>query len=189
MVKAKSLLGGLASTVPPANKPKKHKKRKTPTNKSKLVERAMRVRKRVRNLGITLLVGDKCEIVNMNTNRIMMGKNRTQVGELLRDMTQTKHKWSVLLCVFGRTETGEEYIKTLDVAPPVPCYSNEITEALQAEHSKLYDSFNKNHFVNIGWIAKPNDGEFDEEKVKELFTKLGAFENIAKWELPQFEQA
>lgn len=151
-------------------------------NKSKLVQRTIEARKLVRNKGVTLLVGDQTELVNVNNMRLLRNITKSEAITIANAMTEFKHEWSVLLCVFGRDETGEEYIKTLDVSPGVLCYSEQIHESVASVHEELITKFNPNHLVNVGWLATPNEDPFNEDKVKGLFTTLNAWDNIAPWE-------
>ncbi len=151
-------------------------------NPSKLIQERNRARKNVRNLAITLLPGDKCSIVNMNTYKAP-ALSKEKAVQLMHDMTKVKHEWSVLLCVFGRCPIDGEYWKTLDVSPGCKIYSSQINEALGEHHGNMIKNFNENHFVALGWIAKPNDELFDNEKVYDLFHELGAWKYKAKWEV------
>jgi hypothetical protein len=84
--------------------------------------------------------------------------------------------------VFGRTEIGEEYFKAEEVTSNRLCYQADICESMNAQHRKLYNEFNKNHFVSLGWVACPHDREFDLDQMFTLFKSLGAFEYITKLE-------
>lgn len=86
-------------------------------NKSKLVQRTIAARKKVRNIGVTLLAGDMTELVDMRALRLIRGITKSEAVSIANDMTEFKHRWSVLLCVFGRNQSGENYIKTYDVSP------------------------------------------------------------------------
>jgi len=148
-------------------------------NKSKLVQRTIEARKRVRNLAITLLPGDKISVINMNTLKMPIVPD---AKSLMIDMTQVKHNWSVLLCIFGRCPVTGEYWKTLDVSPGQLIYSNQIEDSLREHHEGMVNNFNKKHFVSIGWIAKPNKHEFNNDDMYKLFQELGAWDYLAKWE-------
>lgn len=150
-------------------------------NKSKLVQRNIEARKNVRNLAIALLPGDKCSIINMNTMKAPSMSKQKAVA-IMHDFCEIKHNWSVLLCLFGRTQAGEEYWETLDVAPPGKFYSNQINDSLREWHEKMLADFNDQQFVSIGWIAKPNSGLFDNDSIFDLFKELGAWEYLARWE-------
>lgn len=130
------------------------------------------------SLGITQLPGDKSDIVDMDTLKVC--KRITQ--HRINDLTKHQHKWSVLLCVFGRTNEGEEYFKTEEVIAPRICYQNEIGESMNGLHNEMYKQFNKNHFVSLGWVACPHDREFNLDDMQKLFTDLGAWEYLNKSE-------
>jgi hypothetical protein len=151
-------------------------------NKSKLVQQTIMARKNVRNLAVTLLPGDKCEIINMNTLN-SPSLTREKAVEVMRDMTEVKHNWSVLLFVCGRCPTGGSYWKTRDVAPPGKFYSSQINKSLRHHHDKMINDFNKQQFVSLGWIARPVDALYDNDAMYDLFMKLGAWEFLAPWEV------
>lgn len=150
-------------------------------NKSKLVQRTIKARRNVRNLAITSLPGDQCTIVNINSYNIpSMSASQAQV--MMHDFTQVKHNWSVLLCVFGASPHEGAYWKTLDVSPSNKIYASQMEAALRAKHEELFNGFNMEHFVSIGWIAKPTTALFDNDAVYKLFDKLGAWNYTAPWE-------
>lgn len=151
-------------------------------NKSKLVQQNIRARKNVRNLAITLLPGDKCSVVNMNTYKAP-ALSLHKAKKIMRDFCEVKHEWSVLLCVFGRSPIDGEYWKTLDVAPDGKYYSNQINDSLRHHHDEMLKNFNMDHFLSLGWIAKPNAKLFDNDKVFKMFYEMGAFEYLAPWEV------
>jgi hypothetical protein len=132
-----------------------------------------------KHIGVVNLPGDKnSHVVDIDTHKI---KNKLTQQQAF-DVTGHQHKWSVLLCVFGRANDGKEYFKAEEVVSPRICYQNEIGESMNGLHNKMYEEFNKNHFISLGWIATPHDREFDLDEMYKLFKKLGAFEFIAKWE-------
>ena len=150
-------------------------------NKSKLVQQTMLARKNVRNLAITLLPGDKCEIINMTTLKSPV-MNREQAVSAMRDFTQHKHNWFVLLVVCGRCPINGSYWKTLDVAPPSKLYSEQLEDSLREHHEQMVTNFNTKQFVSLGWIARPVDALYDNGKMYDLFMRLGAWEYLAEWE-------
>ena len=150
-------------------------------NKSKLVQQTMLARKNVRNLAITLLPEDKCEIINMVTMKSPV-MNREQAIGAMRDFTEYKHDWSVLLFVCGRCPVNGSYWKTLDVAPPVKMYSEQINASLRVHHEQMVQDFNPNHFVSLGWIARPISALYDNDATYDLFMRLGAWDYLTPWE-------
>ena len=150
-------------------------------NKSKLVQQTIAARKRVRNLAITLLPNDTCSVINMSTYKAPALRKEDAV-RIVNDFTGYKHNWSALLIVFGRCPVQGRYWKTLDVAPDGKFYSSQINEALSHHHEKLVESFNTKHFVSLGWIARPSDGLFDNDKLYDMFNELDAWDYLAEWE-------
>ena len=151
-------------------------------NKSKLVQRTMLARKNVRNLAITLLPEDKCEIINMNTMK-SPDMTREQAVSTMRDFTEFKHSWSVLLFVCGRCPVNGSYWKTLDVAPPRAMYSSQLEDSLRVHHEQMVKDFNTTQFVSLGWIARPTDALYDNDAMYDLFMRLGAWEFLSPWEI------
>jgi hypothetical protein len=136
-----------------------------------------------KNLAVTFLPGEKCNIIDMTTLKKCDGLSSRR----LYDITQHQHKWTIMLIVFGRTETGDEYFKCEEAVSPRPCYQHEIGDSMNQVHRRLYDNFNKNHFISLGWIACMHDREFDLDEMMKLFTELGAFEYITKHEDVSFD--
>lgn len=174
-------------------------------NKSKLVQATQMARKNVRNLAVYLLPESKCEIINMNTleqDQPNYNNYKSQIEGLTRDeamtklreidrahavstmcdMTKFKHSWSVLLFICGRCPLTGSYWKTSDVAPPGKFYSSQINASLQVHHDQMINDFNPNHFVSLGWIARPVDELYDNDLMYDLFMRLGAWDYLAKWE-------
>ena len=156
-----------------SNKPRKHKK-----DGNRLARDRRLANIFTKSVGIVQLPGDNSNIVDLDTHEV---KNNISQQRAF-DITGHQHKWSVLLCVFGRANDGKEYFKSEEVVSPRICYQSEIGDSMNGLHNKMYEEFNKNHFVSLGWVATPHDREFDLDEMFKLFTKLGAFEYIAKWE-------
>ena len=150
-------------------------------NKSKLVQKTIAARRKVKNLAITLLPGDKCSVVNMTSYSVPPMDHNESIS-IMHDLTGIKHKWSTLLCVFGRCPINGAYWKTLDVSPGFACLSSDLEIALRNSHKTIVEGFNMRHFVSLGWIAKPSDALFDNNEVYKLFDRLGAWEHLAEWE-------
>ena len=134
-----------------------------------------------RNLGVTLLPGDKSEIVNMATLKKVTKKSNQQVF----DLTGHQHKWTVLLCVFGRSINGDEYFKTEEVESARVCYSKDISESMNDRTREIYDQFNNSDFCSLGWIACPHEREFNLIDMAELFTTLGAWDYLSNREIAE----
>jgi len=155
-------------------------------NKSKLVQQTIMARKNVRNLAITLLPESKCELINMNTLK-SPSLTREHAVNVMHDMTEVKHGWSVLLFVCGRCPIEGSYWKTLDVSPSGKFYSSQLEKSLSAHHEQMVNDFNKQQFVSLGWIARPVDTLYDNDTMYDLFMRLGAWDYLAPHEVESDE--
>lgn len=156
-----------------SKKPRKHKKDGNRLARDRRLSNIF-----TKSLAITLLPNDNTKIVDIDTLKVCAKVSNQTVF----DLTGHQHKWTVLLCIFGRANDGKEYFKTTEVVSQRICYSKEISESMSSIHNKMYEEFNRNHFVSLGWIATPNEREFNLDDMQKLFTKLGAWEFKAKWE-------
>ena len=156
-----------------SKKPRKHKKDGNRLARDRRLSNIF-----TRDVGVVNLPGDNSHVVDLKTLKVEDNISKQRAF----DITGHQHKWTVLLCVFGRANDGTEYFKTEEVVSPRICYQSEIDDSMNALHQKLYEDFSKQHFVSLGWIASPHDREFDLDDMFNLFKNLGAFEYVAKWE-------
>ena len=141
----------------------------------------------VKYMGVSYLPNNNCELIDFDKHQVLKNSRPTQVTY----MTQFQYNWNVLLMVYGRDELGNDYMKTEEVAAARKCYSGDIHEAINEAHDRLYQNFNKNHFVSLGWLASPKNRIWDYEKVTDLMSKLGAwdYQNKVEFEIKEINNA
>jgi len=97
-------------------------------------------------------------------------------NDLLASCANMPHKWAAYLAVFGRTQLGEEYMKSVEVTTPSRFYQKDLAPVLEAHHLELMKQVPDHHRCGVAWIASPTGKTFSEKEAGELFTKMGAWE-------------
>lgn len=90
--------------------------------------------------------------------------------------------WTVYIAAFCRDQTGQEYIKSEEIAVDGEYLYREIAELLNDQHFALLQTVNRQHLCGVGWIAAPRRCVFDEAQAADVFGQLGAFELLANWQ-------
>lgn len=96
---------------------------------------------------------------------------------VINALNKIPHKWSFILCAFERDSNGKEKMKRVEVSLPDRYYRDDIVMTINDEHKKLTDSCWQELLCGAGWVSAPWQlpGDYDEVKLDELFTKLGAY--------------
>ena len=63
-----------------------------------------------------------------------------------------------------------------------PCYQSDLLDVLHEHHLNLLAGCNEAHILNVGWLASPVGHEWTEKEAGDIFTKLNAWDFVAKWE-------
>ena len=82
---------------------------------------------------------------------------------VINALNKIPHQWSFILCAFERDSNRTEKMNRIEVSLPDRYYRDDIIATINVEHKKLTDSC---------WQL-PED--YDEVRLDELFTKLGAY--------------
>ena len=98
-----------------------------------------------------------------------------KANDLLTSCAMMPHQWSAYLAVFGRTQLGEEYMKSMEIVTPSRFYQRDLAPILEAHHLELIKQVPDHHRCSVGWIASPTGKTFTEKEAGELFTKMGAW--------------
>ena len=91
-------------------------------------------------------------------------------------------KWNVCIAVLCRRQDGQEYIQSSVINFDAPYKRETIETMLNEHHSQLAKTCNKEHIVNLGWIASTVPYEFDDEQTTKLFDKQNGWDYLAGWE-------
>lgn len=85
------------------------------------------------------------------------------------------HRWTIYLSVMCQKPNGEQYCKSVEVAPQGNYLASHLTDVIESTYSDLRAQANKNHLVASGWIAIPADTTLDEAQAAKVFTAVGAW--------------
>lgn len=85
------------------------------------------------------------------------------------------HRWTIYLSVLCRTELGERYHKSVEVAPQGIYRAEHLTDVIEVTYADLRATANPNHLVASGWIAIPYATTLDEAEAANIFAAVGAW--------------
>lgn len=103
-------------------------------------------------------------------------KNLKQIRErqVVDAVCDIPHRWTIYLSMLCRTEFGERYHKSIEVAPQGNYRAEHLTDVIEATYTDLRATTSPNHLVAAGWIAIPTDTTLDEAKAAKIFAAVGA---------------
>ena len=98
-------------------------------------------------------------------------------NSVINALNKIPHKWSFILCAFERDSNRTEKMNRIEVSLPDRYYRDDIISAINVEHKKLTDSCWQELLCGAAWAAAPWQlpVDYDEVRLDELFTKLGAY--------------
>lgn len=76
--------------------------------------------------------------------------------DLGKAVLNTPYKWSLLVCVIGRRQDGQCYIKT-ELLDTNITYQQNLTDVYYQYVDEIKKNFNPLHFVTSGWILGNGD--------------------------------
>ncbi|OLS61552.1 hypothetical protein [Pseudomonas putida] len=85
------------------------------------------------------------------------------------------HRWTIYLSVMCQKPNGEQYCKSMEVAPQGNYLASHLTDVIEATYTELRTQANPNHLVASGWIAIPTDTTLDEQQAAKVFAAAGAW--------------
>ena len=92
--------------------------------------------------------------------------------------------WTVLIAAFCRSPDGQEYMKAEELAPDGEYFYSELADVFNDfHHAFINDAVNRQHLVGVGWLAIPRRGTICEEQAEIMFSKFGAFDALANWQV------
>ncbi|UQB79155.1 hypothetical protein KI429_05690 [Pseudomonas shirazica] len=97
------------------------------------------------------------------------------VRQVVDAVCDIPHRWTIYLSVLCRTELGERYHKSIEVAPQGNYRAEHLTDVIEATYTDLRATANPNHLVAAGWIAIPTDTTLDEAEAAKIFAAVGAW--------------
>lgn len=164
-------------------------KRKSNSNikRKALIARAM-----LKNLCVAMVMDGKethCQVFNYK-----VGKRVPVTQQLANLIANLPWEWYIEYSVICRDQSGKEYV----VSEPVYCHSAyrqcdpRLSDFLNKNHLAFYNKQNPLHVITLAWVAVPNIGDKVElpiETLDKIYTELGAFEYLSKWEADKGEAA
>ncbi|MNJ69933.1 hypothetical protein D3C77_663410 [compost metagenome] len=112
--------------------------------------------------------GQQCLVNWKNCSRI---RNR-QVVDAVCDIP---HRWTIYLSVMCQKGNGEQYCKSVEVAPQGNYLAAHLTDVIEATYTDLRAQCNQQHVVAAGWIAIPTDLTLEEAQAAKVFATVGAW--------------
>lgn len=107
----------------------------------------------------------------MNWNSCKQIRSR-QIVDAVCDIA---HRWTIYLSVMCQKPNGEQYCKSVEVAPQGNYLASHLTDVIEATYTELRTQANPNHLVASGWIAIPTDTTLDEQQAAKVFAAAGAW--------------
>lgn len=89
------------------------------------------------------------------------------------------HRWTIYVSVMCEKPDGEQYCKSIEVAPQGNYLASHITDVIEATYRDLRSQCNPNHVRASGWIAIPTDTSLDEAQAARVFATAGAWNQQA----------
>ena len=85
------------------------------------------------------------------------------------------HRWTIYLSVMCVGIGGEQYCKSVEVAPQGNYLASHLTDVIEATYTDLRAQCNPQHVVASGWIAIPADLTLEEAQAAAVFEAVGAW--------------
>lgn len=98
------------------------------------------------------------------------------VRQVVDAVCDIPHRWTIYLSVLCRTELGERYHKSIEVAPQGNYPADHLTNVIETTYADLRATANPNHLVAAGWIAIPTDTTLDEAEAAKIFAAVGVWD-------------
>lgn len=67
-------------------------------------------------------------------------------------MTSAALEWDLMICVIGKTQDGEDYVKMELKSTPVAYFNQDLTSVYYENVVRMVSNFNPKHLVASGWI-------------------------------------
>ncbi|MFV3402835.1 hypothetical protein ACNFIC_02620 [Pseudomonas sp. NY15463] len=127
-----------------------------------------------------LVTANRAAVVNIDPSGQQVLINwsnlkQIRVRQIVDAICDIPHRWTIYLSVLCRTELGERYHKSVEVAPQGIYRAEHLTDVIEAMYSDLRAKSNPNHLVASGWIAIPTDTTIDEAQAAKVFATVGAW--------------
>ncbi|WP_010226250.1 hypothetical protein [Pseudomonas donghuensis] len=127
-----------------------------------------------------LVSANHAAVVNIDPSGqqvLMNWKNCKQicVRQVVDAVCDIPHRWTIYLSVMCQKPSGEQYCKSVEVAPQGNYLASHLTDVIEATYTDLRAQANSNQLVAAGWIAIPTDITLDEAQAAKVFAAVGAW--------------
>ena len=128
------------------------------------------------------LVGaNHAAVVNIDPSAqqvLLNWKNLKQirVKQLVDVVCDIPHRWTIYLSMMCEKPNGEQYCKSVEVAPDGNYLAAHLNDVIEATYLGLRNQANPNQIVASGWIAIPADITLDEAQAARVFATVGAWD-------------
>lgn len=114
----------------------------------------------------------QCILMNAKT------KAAIKCGPLLADsLARNTYQWTVYLAAFGKTQTGECYMKGEEWPLPGRYFQRDLAEGLNEVHrDNVIAKVPPHHYMGGGWIGSPVGESVSEDTAYDIFKQLGCWE-------------
>jgi hypothetical protein len=102
--------------------------------------------------------------------------SRIRSRQIVDAVCDIPHRWTIYLSVMCQGGKGEQYYKSVEVAPQGNYLASHLTDVIEETYNDLRAQANKKHLIASGWIAMPSDITLDEPQAAKVFVAVGAWE-------------
>jgi len=89
--------------------------------------------------------------------------------DLANALCDIPHRWSIYIAALCRDQTGQRYMKSVEVAPQGIYLAAHLTDVIEAYYSEIRRDCNPAHLVGSGWIAIPAEVTLGEAQAFRIF--------------------
>lgn len=139
-----------------------------------------KMRARLERTSRALVGANHAAVVNIDPSGqqvLMSWKNCRQicVRQVVDAVCDIPHRWTIYLSVMCQKPNGEQYCKSVEVAPQGNYLASHLTDVIEATYTDLRARANANQLVAAGWIAIPADITLAEAQAAKLFAAVGVW--------------
>jgi len=107
-------------------------------------------------------------------------KNVRHSPQMAAAVCDYAHEWVIYIGAMCRDQFGQEYIKSVEVAPNGRYRASDLDDVIESQYKALMETCNRLHVVASGWIANPCGVSLTEDQADKVFEAAGAWsvENV-----------
>lgn len=108
-------------------------------------------------------------------------KNVRHSRQMAAAICDYSHEWVIYIGAMCRDQRGEEYMKSVEIAPAGRHKSEDLADVMEQHYRDFMMTCNRAHVVASGWIANPCGVSLSEDQAAKVFEAAGAWsdENTA----------